>query len=431
VVPEDRMTSEGRKISLSIIVLPATGEEHDPDPIFPLHGGPGAAARFLIPLFASSPLRESRDFVFVDQRGTGQSNALACEPEDLTELMDVVLTFAVPVEDCLAHDADPRLYLTSLAMDDLDDVRQALGYETINLWGGSYGSRAALDYMRRHPARVRSALLDGAAPTDMYIPLYFPAGAERALDLVFEDCAADEGCHARFPDPAWALDRVLNRLQARPESVWITDPRTEDSVQVPFDRDRLAAAVLFALYNSGTAAQLPWWIQEAESGNLGPLADFAARFATGLAPQFSFGMMMAVACAEDAARYTLAEAERLAEGTWLGTRLARDFLASCAEWPDAEVEPEYWGYTRAEAPTLILSGQGDPVTPPEWADRVAEHLPNARHVVFTDNGHGATQSPCGSRLFTDFVAAGSVEDLDAACAAGNERPAWGGVDDTR
>jgi pimeloyl-ACP methyl ester carboxylesterase len=426
-VPEDRPSGEGRTIDLSIVVLPATGEATDPDPVFPLHGGPGAAARYLVPLFASHPLRDSRDFVFVDQRGTGTSNGLHCEPAELPELMEVVLTFSVSAEDCRANEADPRLYVTSIAVEDLDDVRAALAYERINLWGGSYGSRAALEYMRRHPERVRTALLDGLAPMDMYVPLYFPPGAEAALALALEDCAEDDACRLRFPDPRGALDEALGRLEANPALVTIEDPRTGEPVELVFGREHLAGAVLYALYNSQSTARLPSWIHDANHGELTGIASFAAAFSVGIGRQFAFGMTLAVACSEDAARYTLKDAERVAEGTFLGSTLARNFLEACDRWPTGRVDPEYWAYVESDVPTLVFSGQGDPVTPPSWAERAVEHLEEARHVIFPDNGHGATGTPCGRELFEDFVRRGSAEAVEAACASENPRPAWGGT----
>ena len=156
-VPEDPQVTGGRTIDLAVTVLPATGPEgtHAPDPIFALHGGPGAAASFLAPLFAGIPARDRRDIVLVDQRGTGASNGMACTVDDAGEWLLLGLRFEMNPAGCPEFDADPTLYTTPIAMDDLDRVRAAMGYERVNLWGGSYGARAALVYMRRHPERVR------------------------------------------------------------------------------------------------------------------------------------------------------------------------------------------------------------------------------------------------------------------------------------
>ena len=144
-VAENPDDPEGRSIDLALTVLPATGPETDraPDPVFALHGGPGAAARFLAPIFAGQPLRARRDVVLVDQRGTGESNGMRCDEGDTAAFFRSALRFDFDPSECPTFDADPRLYTTPIAMDDLDAVRQALGYEAVNLWGGSYGSRAA------------------------------------------------------------------------------------------------------------------------------------------------------------------------------------------------------------------------------------------------------------------------------------------------
>ncbi len=428
MVPEDPDRPSGRTIPIAVVVLPATGAEVHPDPVFFLHGGPGAAARYLIPLFVNDPLRDGRDFVFVDQRGTGASNGLDCRPEPLDDLLEVVLGFEMAGEVCPADRSDPTRYVTSIAMDDLDAVRTALGYADINLWGGSYGTRAALEYIRRHPSRVRTALLDGVAPAHMYIPLYFAPGAEAALGLALEDCRSDAACDERFPAVRAVLDGVLSELAARPARVRVTDPRTGLPEDIVLTRDYAAAAVLYALYNAGTAAQLPLWIHEADHGRFEPLASFAVAFSVGIAAQFSFGMTMAVSCPEDAARYDREQAEALGRGTFLGATLALNFLDACASWPAAEVDPAYWSPARSEVQALLFSGQADPVTPPQWAEQVLEHLPNGRHAVFPDLGHGATGTPCGRRLFGAFVAAGTAEGLDLGCAAQNRRPAFGGVE---
>ena len=163
MVPEDPTAPDGRRIELAITVLPATGPDRlrAPDPVFALHGGPGAAAAFLAPVFAGQPLRSRRDVVLVDQRGTGASNGIRCGIADPAAWLLAMLRFDFAPSACDTSEADPRLYTTPIAMDDLDAVRAALGYERINLWGGSYGSRAALVYMRQHPERVRAAVLDG------------------------------------------------------------------------------------------------------------------------------------------------------------------------------------------------------------------------------------------------------------------------------
>jgi len=194
-VYENRATKQGRQIDLNIVVLPALRADAEPDPLVFLAGGPGQGAAKM-----AKTVREmyrqvltDRDIVLVDQRGTGKSNPLNCEQED-DSLKAFELTDAdavAMVKKCMAgYDADLTQYTTTIAMDDLDDVRAFLGYEKINIYGGSYGTRAGLVYLRQHGDRVRTAVLDGVAPTNMRLPLFFPRDLQRALDLLVADCAA-------------------------------------------------------------------------------------------------------------------------------------------------------------------------------------------------------------------------------------------------
>ena len=193
-VYENRATAEGRRIPLHVAVLPALGNTTQPDPLFMLAGGPGMAASQLADLAKKTlwRIREQREIVLVDQRGTGDSNSLDCGSIDADSTYYSLgddYPFHV-LHECLdSLDADPRLYTTPIAMDDLDDVRAALGYEMINLWGGSYGSRAALVYLRRHAQHVRTVIVDGLAPPAIRLPLHMGEDARRALELVFVDCA--------------------------------------------------------------------------------------------------------------------------------------------------------------------------------------------------------------------------------------------------
>ena len=185
-VYENRATKQGRQIDLNIVVLPALRSDAAPDPLFFLAGGPGQGAAKLAKVVREifRRVQSDRDIVLVDQRGTGKSNPLDCNSDDdsLQAIMETNEQVLDRLKACQAkYDADLTLYTTPIAMDDLDDVRAFLGYDKINVYGGSYGTRAALVYMRQHGDRVRSAILDGVAPTNMRLPLYFPRDTQRAL----------------------------------------------------------------------------------------------------------------------------------------------------------------------------------------------------------------------------------------------------------
>ena len=159
-VYENRATKQGRQIDLNIVVLPALRSDAQPDPLFFLAGGPGQGAAKLAKVVRTifQRVQNDRDIVLVDQRGTGKSNPLDCNSDDdsLQAFMETNEQMLERLKACQAkYDADLTLYTTPIAMDDLDDVRAFLGYDKINVYGGSYGTRAALVYMRQHGDRVR------------------------------------------------------------------------------------------------------------------------------------------------------------------------------------------------------------------------------------------------------------------------------------
>ena len=259
---EDRAAKRGRTIDLKIVVAPALRRDAKPDPLFVFEGGPGGGAatlaQYRIPMFRR--FQTDRDIVLIDQRGTGESNPLDCSPRSLPQDDDFRSLDEYPVErfrDCLETlDADPRLYTTALAMDDIDDVRRYLGYQSINLWGGSYGTRAALVYLKRHESTVRSVVLDGVAPPDMRLPLYMARDSQRALDRLLDDCAHDAVCARTFPDLRGTVARLWTHLAERPH-VAFTHPRTGEPREVTLSPRLVAIVVFQSLYSPEVAALLP------------------------------------------------------------------------------------------------------------------------------------------------------------------------------
>ena len=425
-VLEDRAEPEGRKIGLNILVLPATEQNAEPDPVFYLAGGPGQAATELAPLLRglAPDLFRTRDSVFVDQRGTGASNPLTCDfleeragyfdsmPEELSE---------DDWQECLdSLDASPEHYTTPVAMDDLEEVRVALGYGPINLWGGSYGTRAATVFLRRHPESVRSVILDGVAPVDMRIPLHFPEDGERALNLLTAACGADPACDARFPGLRNSIETLLASLdQDPPREYRIRHPRTGDWQEVPISRELVAGVLRAVLYSPSSAALVPLMVESALDGDFGPLMVFADPVA---GPQLAIGMFLSVLCAEDVPFLTLDEAADAAEESFIDELMTEQMLEACAVWPRGELPDGYRDPVRSDAPVLILSGELDPVTPPRWGDHAAATLPNSRHLVVPGTGHGTLQAGCATRLIGEFLDSADPAGLDASCLSGVARP---------
>jgi len=424
-VYENRATKTGRKISLNIVVYPATGPDRQPDPLFYFAGGPGSAATEDAPGFvpAFAKIREHRDLVFVDQRGTGRSHPLDCpfyNPADLQSY----LGYFFPLEEvrkCRAEletKADLKLYTTTIAMDDIDEVRAALGYERINLFGGSYGTRAALTYLKRYPQHVRTATLQGVSPTDQYLPGDFPVSNERALEGILAECAADEACNKAFPNLKSEAKAVLAQLIKGPVEVEVEKPNSKERVKVKLSRDLAAEAIRYMLYSPVPASRVPLLLHRAAEGNFEPLANQALFYRRVLVGTGSNGMYLSITCAEDLPGIKPGEGERLGANTFLGDYRLRQQREACALWPRAEVERNYTAPVRVDVPVLILTGEWDPVTPPANGDRIAKNLPNSLHIVVPHGAHGLgglEGIDCVLGLTTGFVEQGTTRGLDTSC----------------
>lgn len=426
-VYENRETKAGRRIALNVVIIPATDRNPAPDPVFWLEGGPGGAATDVIGPVSQQylrGLRGTRDLVFVDQRGTGQSNPLNCDDiGDSPAAPDRYFGRLFPrdlIRACrqkLERVADLRQYTTTIAMDDLDEVREALGYATVNLAGASYGTQAALVYMRRHRAHVRSAFLVGVAPPDFRLPLPFARAAQHALDLTLADCAGDPACHAAFPDPAREFAAVLSRFDHGPLHVTMADPVTQKPRAVALERESYVEHLRLMLYTTFGARQVPAIVHQAYIGNFVPFQAAAVRGAGGM----SRGMYFSVTCSEDVPFITERAVIEETRGTFLGDRRVRAHQAACAEWPRAEVPRGFLDPVTSDVPTVLYSGEADGSTP-EWiAAAAARFLTNGRQIRVPHSGHQIA-GQCGWDLMRDFITHASVRDLDASCVAGVKRP---------
>jgi len=414
-VLENRADPDGRQIELYVSVIPAVKRNPQPDALFLLAGGPGQSAietfPAMIPLMF--PIHEDRDIVLVDQRGTGKSNPLRClDPEDesLADLTDEEVLDKLKA--CpLQLDADLRFYTTEIAMTDLDGVRAALGYETINLYGASYGTRAALTYLRMFPERVRSVTLDAVVEPDFVIFLDAAEDGQSALDKFFARCETDEACHVTFPNLRDEFTDLLSRLEESPVDVTIPHPLTNRPLEVQVTRQMIANMVFNILYVPPFVATLPLAIHAAQvDENYVPLISQALLVNAGLYD----GMLYAVACTEDAPLISADAAKQRSEGSVFGDRTV-DFAAICAEWPKGSVSPEFRAPIQSDVPVLILSGEADPITPPHHAEELAEGLSNEIHLVFAGMGHGNLASKCSTDIFRDFIENPVPADLDTTC----------------
>ncbi len=422
-VYEDRETRSGRTIDLYVVVLPATDPDPEADPIYVLTGGPGSAATRSAGSASRSPFRARRPYVFMDQRGTGRSNPLYClvaddEPVDafLGEIFDEDLIARCRQE--LAERADLTLYTSPLAMDDLDDLRRELGHERINLWGTSYGTRAALVYLRRHGEHVRSAVLNASMSMGQVMPMGMSADAEVAVRNVLDDCAASEPCAARFPDLEEDY-RLAVEGASRPMPVTITDPRTEQEVQATMQPPGFGEALRAMMYDPGATRDIPLFLHRAaREGNYDGFAQFGAQRAMAISRLAAAGMYLSVTCAEDIPFANEAGEYEAAQGTFLADSRSRSHFDACRLWPRGSVADDFHENVVSDVPVVIINGAHDPVTPPRWGAEAAESLSRAVHVVVPHGGHawgGLENSTCVSRIREAFIENPTADALDLSC----------------
>ena len=429
-VYENRAAKTGRVISLNIVVLPARSSAAKADPVFYLAGGPGQAAARIASAGEDAIMRElrrDRDLVFVDMRGTGDSNGLQCSfPIDRTKVQNFFLELFDPVRvqacrENLEQTADLRYYSTPLGIEDLEEIRSALGYDKVNLYGISHGSIAALEYVRRYSDHVRSAVLAGVAAPTAKLPLQFAAAAQQAMTRLFHDCAADVVCASAYPSLADSFARILDGFKPGTVNFKVAHPVSKAIQTVALSHGVFARQVVSLLYSHRTASLLPLVIDSAAKGNWAPYVRILTRSAS--APEFGvfLGAYFSATCAESIPFIDESELERATAGTFLGDYRTRRHQRACAYWPRGAIDPDYHKPVRAAAPVLLLSGDIDPATPAEFGAQALKSLANGRQVVLRSTPHSYT-SPCARDLIVTFIASGSAREMEISCAARLRRP---------
>lgn len=428
----DPARPEGVTIEVHFAVLPALARNKLPDPVFFLAGGPGQSAIELAgPLSAQfGRLNNRRDLVFVDQRGTGRSAPLRCEEgadwmRPLAERFDESMLLA-QLAACRARLlrlpwGDLRFFSTTIAMADLDAVRAALGAAQVDLVGASYGTRAAIEYMRQFPHAVRRAVLDGVAPADMVLPASFSHDNQAALDALFDWCEGDAACRARHPRlrQQWAA-----LLAGLPREVAVSHPFSGAPERLTLTRPMLLSLVRAPLYVPILASALPQALADAAQDRWAPLIGLASSLGGGDATLYS-GMHFSVVCSEDVPQRSAAT-PRDTPGAQFGDAFAQLYGRVCADWPRAAIPAGFYATPVAPAATWLLSGAADPATPPRHGARVAAAMgPKARHTVVPNAGHGVMSLACLREAVRRFIEAAddaAALRVDADCAAALPRP---------
>lgn len=415
-VPENRAEPEGRKIELAIALIPAEGDAAA-DPVFMLAGGPGQGARDSYPSArgAFAHILKQRHVILLDQRGTGGSNLLACKHENDLEADVSHEAAAVSANACateLSKRADLRFYTTSDAIADLDAVREALGTEKIDLIGISYGTRVAQQYMKHHPDRVRAVILDGVVPNSLVLGQDHAKNLDASLAAQFARCQEIPACKESFGDPRERYAAIARKLDAEPMQLTYRDAVTGEVKEGKLTRGMIATVLRMYAYQPVMASTLPLIIHEIEQGHADAALAQSNWMLSSLSDSIAQGMSQSVTCSEDADELIVDPADA---NTVMGAEFAGMIQTMCKEWPRGTRPADFREPVTAPIPTLLLSGEFDPVTPPRYGDEVARHLPNARHLVLRGQGHNVIGAGCMSKLAAKFLETADPNALEADC----------------
>ncbi|WP_330147840.1 alpha/beta hydrolase [Shewanella oncorhynchi] len=415
-VPENPNKPDGKQIQVHYVVLPAVKNANHEEALLAIAGGPGQSAIENAAGFDAmlSKVRQQRDILLIDQRGTGRSNVLACDEGAQSPLSfddDNVDTLA-ETQKCLAKiDADVTQYGSLNAIKDFEAVRAHLGYKKLHIYGISYGTRMAQLYMRLYPAHLATVTLDGIVPMQQSV-LEIGSAIDRGFDLLFKDCQATAACNSQFPELKADFERVDAKLATGPVMENVYDPVTGEKTMLTMTRGKFSGSIRMALYQANVRALLPHAIHQASKNNFQPILGLYALTIDNAG--MAMGMHASVVCGEDMHRITPTMREQ-AKKSFMGRTMLEGLEATCSIWKVPAVDNSFSEPINSNIPTLLLSGEIDPATPPSWGELAMEKLTNAKHFVAPYATHGVAYQSCANNLIADLVRSGSVNNLDGEC----------------
>jgi len=419
-VPENRASASGRTLQIRVVVLESrSGESAEPLLLFP--GGPGQATTALIGLAQQvyPSVQDTRDVVFIGQRGAGESNAMNCvqdlssdPPSAFGGLWDPELIGSCHAK--VVEHANPNHYTTADYVADISDALDELGYDEVMLWGGSGGTRTAAAFIREFPDRVVAAAMDGVTSIDFAMPAPFSQFVQTSWQHVVEDCAGQPTCHEAFPNLSDDLTDLLARFSAGPVQTTVRDAEG-NAHDIEFHRGDFLYALRGILYNPQLTASLPLRIHDAaETEDLSFFAQsLFNRSVSLLSGVLSVGLHLSVYCSEDVPRISSDDIEAT-EGTLVGTYLIEQYRGACEAWPVEPMPDDWFRSFESDVPTLFISGYYDPSTPQEAAELVRRSLPNSKHIVVRNAGHGAGFG-CAKAGVEAFLVSGDLDDVTDTC----------------
>jgi pimeloyl-ACP methyl ester carboxylesterase len=416
-VPENYSLPNGEKINVNFAVLPAIDSSQNKTPLMFLAGGPGQASVELAShIFKTfNEIRKSHDIILVDQRGTGKSHPLECDDNSTKNVYDIIPEdfSEQELKECIAQfKGDLSQYNSENAIRDFDAVRSALSHEQIHIYGGSYGTRAGLVYMRMFPDSLKSVVLDSVGPIEVPIGTFGKSSA-RSFNLLLENCQNDDHCKAAYPDLANEFKAVITRLEQAPVKLEIAHPRLGTKTDFLLSRSKFISHLRMQLYSMETRTLVPLIVHQAFLGNYQPIIGLIAMSDGGIG--MYVGLTFNIVCNEDLPKITTAMFTEDADNTFGGNDSHNSWLNICPVWPKYSVNDDFYQSVTANIPTLILSGNFDPVTPPSNGEKSAATLPNSHHIISKNSAHIVASTACGVDIVNEFLTTLDPKNLDETC----------------
>jgi pimeloyl-ACP methyl ester carboxylesterase len=420
---ENRQTRIGRKLPLKIVVIPARHPHPEQGPVFYMAGGPGESATELASLVDQWGDAEEHDVVLVDERGTGEGHRLDCPPRTSDDNVEKYLNgpfdaaAARSCRDELSKKWDLSQYTTPNFADDIDEIRAAMGYDKINLDGGSFGTYAAQIYARRHGDHVRTAYLTSLVTLSNRVPLYHARNAQAGLDQLFIECEQDAPCRSAYPKLRRNFADIMEQLRRKPAVTFVNAPVSGAKTEIHLTERAFADAFRTMMYREPSAREIPFLIEQAVAGDFNRFAEAALRSSRGVYSGGGMGLHYCITCNEFVSRIKPDEIDQATAGTFLGSWRVRDQMAACKDWPKTELPADYFEPFSLDTPTILVSGAADSASPPNWGEEAKSYMPNAIHVVVPGGAH-TPENACVRTIRHELYRTGTTKGLDTSCVSG-------------
>lgn len=423
-MPLDHRGAISGDIDVFVAVVPALSSQILDDPLVIFSGGPGQANSEMGALvtMAFKSIREHREIILIDQRGTGKSTPLRCTDEDESDYSPS--KHSMSIQSCRANfDFAAEYFTMENVIADTHVILKSLGYEKVNLWGVSWGTRSAVHYLRRYPAHVRSVIVDGVLPPDVGIFETSPKSATRALTKLYEACKMDEICTKAYGDIEGIIDELVGKANKGTLRYNGANPVTGEPMSQGISLMTLVQNIRGILYTPQKATMLPMALYKLNHGDGRAFMALTSEGAM-MSKSLYLGSTLSLLCGEEVPRITAERAQEIGTGQLTQDTYYQYWLAACKGWPSLPGDDDIHTPLASDVPMMILSGELDPVTPPSMGEHLAKSFKNSRHLVVRGVGHNVSYQGCMPKILGKFIKELDASVIEAECLDKMKRPAF-------